>query len=81
MTFSLHMLSEQRTIRDFYLYYFLFGAFGNAMVSTPLFANVGFWFRAHPGLLPPPVAPSVRGLIPTWPSCRLPSMAGAIPTQ
>jgi len=50
MTLSLYMLSEQRSITDFYLYYFLFGAFGNAMVSTPLFANVGFWFRYRPGL-------------------------------
>ncbi|GIS32908.1 MAG: hypothetical protein Ct9H90mP4_08220 [Gammaproteobacteria bacterium] len=29
---------------------FLFGAFGNAMVTSPLFANVGFWFRNNPGL-------------------------------
>jgi MFS family permease len=50
MALSLYMLSEQRSITDFYLYYFLFGAFGNAMVSTPLFANVGFWFRSRPGL-------------------------------
>jgi len=50
MTLSLYGLSEQRSITDFYLYYFLFGAFGNAMVSTPLFANVGFWFRYRPGL-------------------------------
>jgi predicted MFS family arabinose efflux permease len=28
----------------------LFGAFGTAMVTTPLYANVGFWFRVNPGL-------------------------------
>lgn len=50
MTFSLYMLSGQNSLSDFYLFYFLFGAFGNAMVSTPLFANVGFWFRYKPGL-------------------------------
>ena len=50
MTFSLLMLSEQTSIYEFYAFYFLFGAFGNAMVSSPLFANVGFWFKSNPGL-------------------------------
>jgi MFS family permease len=50
MTFSLFMLSRQESIIEFYGFYFLFGAFGNAMVSSPLFANVGFWFRQSPGL-------------------------------
>ncbi|MEH6558285.1 MAG: MFS transporter [Oceanicoccus sp.] len=50
MTFSLFMLSRQESIIEFYGFYFLFGAFGNAMVSSPLFANVGFWFRQNPGL-------------------------------
>jgi MFS family permease len=50
MTISLFMLSEQTSIYEFYAFYFLFGAFGNAMVSTPLFANVAFWFRKNPGL-------------------------------
>ena len=44
------MLSAQTNIFQFYAFYFLFGAFGNAMASTPLFANVGFWFRHNPGL-------------------------------
>jgi hypothetical protein len=32
---------------QFYGLYFLFGAFGNAMVTSPLFANVGFWFNQN----------------------------------
>lgn len=28
----------------------MFGAFGAALVSSPLFANVSFWFRKNPGL-------------------------------
>ena len=50
MSFSLFLLSEQTSIYHFYGFYFLFGAFGNAMVTSPLFANVGFWFRKNPGL-------------------------------
>lgn len=50
MTASLFLLSEQSSIYEFYAFYFLFGAFGNAMASTPLFANVAFWFRKNPGL-------------------------------
>ncbi len=50
MSFSLFMLSSLTSIFQFYAFYFLFGAFGNAMASTPLFANVGFWFRHNPGL-------------------------------
>jgi MFS family permease len=43
MALSLYLLSTQSSIFEFYLYYFLFGAFGSAMASTPLFSNVGFW--------------------------------------
>jgi MFS family permease len=50
MSLSLVLLSRQQSITEFYAYYFLFGAFGNAMVTSPLFANVGFWFRVRPGL-------------------------------
>ncbi len=50
MTGSLLLLAGQETIVEFYAFYFLFGAFGNAMLSAPLFANVGFWFRRNPGL-------------------------------
>lgn len=50
MSASLLLLSGQRSIIEFYAFYFLFGAFGNAMLSAPLFANVGFWFRHRPGL-------------------------------
>lgn len=50
MSFSLFMLSKQSSILEFYAYHFLFGAFGTAMATTPLYANVGFWFRSNPGL-------------------------------
>ncbi|MFL2698302.1 MAG: MFS transporter [Gammaproteobacteria bacterium] len=50
MSLSLYLLSKQTGIFYFYSFYFLFGAFGNAMVTSPLFANVGFWFRHNPGL-------------------------------
>jgi OFA family oxalate/formate antiporter-like MFS transporter len=50
MALSLYLLSGLTNIVQFYAFYFLFGAFGNAMVSTPLFANMGFWFRQNPGL-------------------------------
>ena len=50
MSLSLLLLSKQTSIYHFYGFYFLFGAFGNAMVTAPLFANVGFWFRKNPGL-------------------------------
>ena len=50
MSLSLFLLSKQTSIYHFYGFYFLFGAFGNAMVTSPLFANVGFWFRSNPGL-------------------------------
>jgi MFS family permease len=50
MSGSLFALSQQESILQFYGLYFLFGAFGNAMVTSPLFANVGFWFTHKPGL-------------------------------
>ncbi len=50
MSGSLLALSQQQSIWQFYGLYFLFGAFGNAMVTSPLFANVGFWFTHKPGL-------------------------------
>ena len=50
MSGSLFALSQQASILQFYGLYFLFGAFGNAMVTSPLFANVGFWFTQKPGL-------------------------------
>ena len=50
MSMSLYLMSRQTTIAEFYGYYFLFGAFGTAMATTPLFANVAFWFRSKPGL-------------------------------
>tara|TARA_B100000029_G_scaffold242802_1_gene240044 strand:- start:288 stop:1493 length:1206 start_codon:yes stop_codon:yes gene_type:complete len=50
MSLSLYLLSNHTGIFYFYGFYFLFGAFGNAMVTSPLFANVGFWFRNNPGL-------------------------------
>ncbi|MEM1155338.1 MAG: MFS transporter [Pseudomonadota bacterium] len=50
MSGSLYMLSSQTSLLHFYLFYFIFGAFGNALAYAPLFANVGFWFHRNPGL-------------------------------
>ena len=50
MTLSLFLLSKNQNIYQFYGLYFLFGAFGNAILTSPLYANVGFWFRQQPGL-------------------------------
>ena len=50
MAFALYMLSRLSSIAEFYAFYFLFGAFGISMATTPLYANVAFWFRRSPGL-------------------------------
>ena len=50
MPLTLYLLSEQSSVIHFYGLYFLFGAFGNALISAPLFANVAFWFQHKPGL-------------------------------
>ncbi len=50
MTLALYLLSTQSSLWQFYAYFFLFGAFGHSLVSAPLFANVGFWFKQNPGL-------------------------------
>lgn len=50
MSVCLYLMSVQSSLWQFYALYFVFGAFGNSMVSSPLFANVGFWFRNNPGL-------------------------------
>ncbi len=50
MAASLFMLSKQTSIVHFYALYFIYGAFGNALVGSPLFANVAYWFRQQPGL-------------------------------
>ena len=50
MSLCLYFLSIQTSILQFYFLYFLFGAFGCALLFSPLYANVGFWFRLNPGL-------------------------------
>ena len=50
MTIALLGLSSQETLLEFYAFYFLFGAFGNAIVGSPLYADVGFWFEKNAGL-------------------------------
>ena len=50
MVMALYFLSGQSSLLHFYGFYFLIGAFGNAIIATPLFANVGFWFSHRPGL-------------------------------
>jgi len=50
MALSLYLMGQQNSITEFYACYFLFGAFGTSMATTPLYANVAFWFRRNPGL-------------------------------
>ena len=50
MVSCLFFLGKQNGILHFYVLYFCFGAFGNAVVGSPLYANVGFWFKKNPGL-------------------------------
>ena len=50
MGIILYLLSSLDSIYQFYLLYFLFGALGSALLFSPLYANVGFWFRENPGL-------------------------------
>ena len=49
MPMALYLLSTLTSLWHFYAFYFLFGALGTSMVSSPLFANVGFWFLYRPG--------------------------------
>jgi len=50
MSLTLFSLSGLNSILQFYLLYFVFGAMGCALLFSPLYANVGFWFRENPGL-------------------------------
>ena len=50
MVSCLFFLGKQNSILHFYVLYFCFGACGNAVVGSPLYANVGFWFKKNPGL-------------------------------
>jgi len=50
MVSCLFLFGKQSSILHFYTLYFCFGAFGNAVVGSPLYANVGFWFKENPGL-------------------------------
>ena len=50
MSLVLFALSSLDSIFQFYTLYFLFGAMGSALLFSPLYANVGFWFKENPGL-------------------------------
>ena len=50
MSLVLFALSSLDSIVQFYTLYFLFGAMGSALLFSPLYANVGFWFKENPGL-------------------------------
>ena len=50
MSLVLFALSSLESIVQFYTLYFLFGAMGSALLFSPLYANVGFWFKENPGL-------------------------------
>jgi MFS family permease len=44
------LMAQMEVISEFYLYYFLFGAFGHAAITGPLYACVGLWFTENVGL-------------------------------
>ena len=44
------LMAQMEVISEFYLYYFLFGAFGHAAIMGPLYACVGLWFTQNVGL-------------------------------
>ena len=50
MSLILFALSSLDSLVQFYTLYFLFGAMGSALLFSPLYANVGFWFKENPGL-------------------------------
>ena len=50
MSLVLFALSSLDSVVQFYTLYFLFGAMGSALLFSPLYANVGFWFKENPGL-------------------------------
>ena len=50
MSLCLYFLSIQSSLLQFYFIYFLFGALACGLLFSPLYANVGFWFREKPGL-------------------------------
>ena len=50
MSLVLFALSSLDSLVQFYTLYFLFGAMGSALLFSPLYANVGFWFKENPGL-------------------------------
>ena len=50
MSLILFALSSLDSVVQFYTLYFLFGAMGSALLFSPLYANVGFWFKENPGL-------------------------------
>ncbi len=47
---ALLLLSTQKSLWQFYLYYSLLGGFGAAALDAPLLANVGNWFDRNKGL-------------------------------
>ena len=47
---GLLLLSQISAIWQFYLAYFLFGAFGHAAISSTIWANIGQWFTHNKGL-------------------------------
>ena len=50
MGIPLLLLSRIEHLAEFYVYYFLFGALGQAAVTGPLWACVGLWFKNNVGL-------------------------------
>jgi MFS family permease len=49
MVAALLLLGQMTALWQFYLFYFLFGAFGHGALVGPLYAATGHWFRRNPG--------------------------------
>jgi len=50
MAVALLLLSRQTSLWQFYVFCFVYGAFGHGAASVPLYANVGYWFTRNKGL-------------------------------
>ncbi|MBT3534905.1 MAG: MFS transporter [Rhodospirillaceae bacterium] len=50
MSAALMLLSQMTAQWQYYLFFFLFGAFGHGAVASTAWANIGQWFTANKGL-------------------------------
>ena len=50
MALALALLSRQAALWQYYTIFLLFGLFGQSVLGSPLYTNVGFWFTRNKGL-------------------------------